>query len=352
MNRIYRVPILGYLVKVIVSVIKAPKRFEMLWDNQENMQKQLNAQAVVIEQQKKVIENCRNEIALQREINKDIFQQGFEQLLKNREQLEQLNMELSIHPTVWGDKTRLCISPLAAVSSCFFNTNSGVITVGDYTFSGSNVSLLAGSHDMYLTGLNRRDNEYKEGYDITIGEGVWLSSGCTVLGPCTIGDNAVIAAGAVVAPGTDIPANCVYAGVPARKIKDIAISEKTKKKQIVYAMQRENGVLFERGWSEKRQILCEECEIRGHWLLRDGARIITNKSVIRMLFHKEVVDVIKIKLKCGGQEKTIVLNRDNQIIDMQCKTDSEIKDVYIFYESEKRINDGEIFLSVIQDEEE
>ena len=36
----------------------------------------------------------------------------------------------------------------------------------------------------------------------------------------TIGNNAVIAAGAVVTK--DVPDNCVVAGVPARKIKDIS----------------------------------------------------------------------------------------------------------------------------------
>ena len=57
----------------------------------------------------------------------------------------------------------------------------------------------------------------KEGRDIVIGDGVWIASNATVLGPCTIEANAVIAAGSVVAPHTIVPAGCVYAGVPARR---------------------------------------------------------------------------------------------------------------------------------------
>ena len=151
------------------------------------------------------------------ELNIDWF---MEQLLGNRELLEKLNRQLSITPTVWGDPARLEIDETADVFTCFFNTNSGRIRIGQYTFAGSDVSLLAGSHDPKLTGYLRRDAELSEGCDITIGNGVWLASGCIVLGPCEIGDNAVIAAGAVVAPGTVVPAGAVYAGIPAKKINN------------------------------------------------------------------------------------------------------------------------------------
>ena len=118
--------------------------------------------------------------------------------------LSELKKELSISPAVWGDEKRLEISEKAAVYSCFFNTNSGHIKIGDYTFAGSGVSILAGSHDPDLTGFVRRNSDFKEGYDIEIGNGVWLGSNSTILGPCKIEDNAVIAAGAVIVPGTHV----------------------------------------------------------------------------------------------------------------------------------------------------
>ena len=155
-----------------------------------------------------------------------------------------LNRCLSNCPTVWGDPRRLHISPLAAVHPCLFNTNSGDITIGDYSFAGSRVSILAGSHDKRLTGFLRREASLAEGCDIVIGKGVWLGSGCTLLGPCTVGDHAVIAAGAVVVPGTDVPSNTVYGGIPARKIGEIDLSEDVQKKAIQEALERNHGAPY------------------------------------------------------------------------------------------------------------
>jgi len=49
---------------------------------------------------------------------------------------------------------------------------------------------------------------------IKIGENVWIGAGVVVLPGITIGDNSVIAANSVVT--TDVPANCLYAGTPAK----------------------------------------------------------------------------------------------------------------------------------------
>lgn len=55
--------------------------------------------------------------------------------------------------------------------------------------------------------------------DIIIGNGVWIGSNSTILAGVTIGDGTVIAAGAVVTK--DCEANYLYAGVPAKKIKEL-----------------------------------------------------------------------------------------------------------------------------------
>lgn len=54
---------------------------------------------------------------------------------------------------------------------------------------------------------------------MTIGNDVWIGGNVTILPGVTIGNNVVVSAGAVVTK--DVPDNCVVAGVPARKIKDI-----------------------------------------------------------------------------------------------------------------------------------
>ena len=57
------------------------------------------------------------------------------------------------------------------------------------------------------------------GKPITIGNNVWLGANVVVNCGVTIGDNVVVGAGSVVLK--DIPANCVYAGSPAKFIKSI-----------------------------------------------------------------------------------------------------------------------------------
>jgi carbonic anhydrase/acetyltransferase-like protein (isoleucine patch superfamily) len=46
--------------------------------------------------------------------------------------------------------------------------------------------------------------------------------GAIVMDNCVIGANSIIAAGAVVLEGTQVPAGSVFAGVPAKKVKDIS----------------------------------------------------------------------------------------------------------------------------------
>jgi carbonic anhydrase/acetyltransferase-like protein (isoleucine patch superfamily) len=55
-----------------------------------------------------------------------------------------------------------------------------------------------------------------------------------------IGSNSVIAAGAVVLPGTIVEQNSVYAGMPAKRIKDISadmkeVIQRTAKNYTMYA---------------------------------------------------------------------------------------------------------------------
>jgi serine O-acetyltransferase len=57
-----------------------------------------------------------------------------------------------------------------------------------------------------------------------IGNNVYLSAGCRILGDITIGDNSIVGANAVVVK--DVPQNSIVAGVPAKVIKlNINISD-------------------------------------------------------------------------------------------------------------------------------
>ncbi len=56
----------------------------------------------------------------------------------------------------------------------------------------------------------------------TIHDNVLVGMGAIVMDDCVIESNSIIAAGALVTEGTRVEAGTIYAGVPARKLKDIS----------------------------------------------------------------------------------------------------------------------------------
>lgn len=55
----------------------------------------------------------------------------------------------------------------------------------------------------------------------TVEDGVLVGMGSIVMDDCYVESNTIIAAGAVVTQGTKLEGNSIYAGIPAKKIKDI-----------------------------------------------------------------------------------------------------------------------------------
>lgn len=120
---------------------------------------------------------------------------------------------------VFGTADRISIAATAEMVNTLFNTVSGRIEVGDYTFAGHNVSLLTGTHDYRKADRARMDSAPRQNRDIIVGRGVWIGSNAVIVGPCRIGNNSVIAAGAIVTD--DVPANVIVAGVPAKIIRHL-----------------------------------------------------------------------------------------------------------------------------------
>lgn len=56
----------------------------------------------------------------------------------------------------------------------------------------------------------------------TIHDNVLVGMGAIVMDGCVVESNTIIAAGAVVTQGTHVEAGTIYAGVPAKKVKDIS----------------------------------------------------------------------------------------------------------------------------------
>lgn len=90
------------------------------------------------------------------------------------------------------------------------------IRIGARTLFGPGVQLYAATHPLDVA---TRRSGLENGKPITIGEDVWLGGGAIVLPGVTIGDGSVIGAGSVVTK--DVPPMCVYAGNPAKFIKKV-----------------------------------------------------------------------------------------------------------------------------------
>jgi carbonic anhydrase/acetyltransferase-like protein (isoleucine patch superfamily) len=56
----------------------------------------------------------------------------------------------------------------------------------------------------------------------TINDNVLIGMGAIVMDNAVVGSNCIIAAGAVVLEGTEVPSGTIFAGVPARRVKDVS----------------------------------------------------------------------------------------------------------------------------------
>ncbi len=90
------------------------------------------------------------------------------------------------------------------------NIQDGVVIHCTYqkngTTIGNNVSL---GHNAMVHGCTIHDN-------------VLIGMGAIVMDRCIINSNSIIAAGSVVLEGTIVEAGTIYAGIPAKKVKDIS----------------------------------------------------------------------------------------------------------------------------------
>ena len=82
----------------------------------------------------------------------------------------------------------------------------------------------------------------------TIKDHVLIGMGSIVMDHCIIESNSIIAAGAVLPQGTHVPAGSIYAGVPAKKIKNIEDSLQQKELERIA-----NNYLMYASWFQKEQ---------------------------------------------------------------------------------------------------
>jgi len=93
---------------------------------------------------------------------------------------------------------------------------------------GNKVNIQYGSvlHTLYEKSTIEIGDNVSVGHNVTIHgakieNNVLVGIGATVLDHAVIGSNSIIAANSLVLSGTKVEPNSVYAGVPAKKVKDI-----------------------------------------------------------------------------------------------------------------------------------
>jgi len=114
----------------------------------------------------------------------------------------------AVGDVIIGDHTRIGIH----------NTIIGPVTIGDHVNLAQGITVTALNHNFSDT-TKRIDEQSISTKHVTIEDDVWIGANAVILPGVTIGQHAVVAAGAVVT--TDVPANTVVGGVPARIIKKI-----------------------------------------------------------------------------------------------------------------------------------
>lgn len=94
------------------------------------------------------------------------------------------------------------------------------IEIGDYLLTGDNVLITDNAHgssNYEMLNIPPTDRSLVSKGGVKIGDYVWVGDKVTILPGVTIGSNVIIGANSVVT--TDIPDNCVVAGIPAKMVK-------------------------------------------------------------------------------------------------------------------------------------
>lgn len=102
---------------------------------------------------------------------------------------------------------------------CNIRACGGQIRIGKNTACGQHVSLIAGGHVLVANSVYRDLPWDEKRTDVLIGDNVFIFAGAVILPGVQIGENSVVGAGAVVTH--NIPANEIWAGIPAKKLRNV-----------------------------------------------------------------------------------------------------------------------------------
>ncbi len=160
------------------------------------------------------------------------------------------NIHLGAHvhiSTAKGQMSRLCTWPNGETAhngerghGRIDIGNACLLTPGLQIVSAEHVSI--GDNVMIASRVYISDADWHDVYDrlaspgpraaVVLGNNVWLGEGVKVCKGVTIGENSVIGAGSVVA--SDIPANVIAAGNPARELKKLDPEQPLNRRETMF----------------------------------------------------------------------------------------------------------------------
>lgn len=123
----------------------------------------------------------------------------------------------NLYPNIYVRTNQLSVGRGTAINAgCHFENRGATISIGKGCGFGPGVALLADTHDI---GPSSRRAGARQAAPVVVEDGCWLGGRSVVLPGVTIAKGCIIAAGAVVSTSTR--PNGVYAGSPARRIRDL-----------------------------------------------------------------------------------------------------------------------------------
>jgi acetyltransferase-like isoleucine patch superfamily enzyme len=124
------------------------------------------------------------------------------------------NSQIRAYSVIEMDKGSLTVGHNSVLGYHTFIQCTGKITIGKGSLLGPHCCFVASSH-----AVNERPliSQPMIRGAIIIGDNVWFGANCTINMGVIIGDNAIIGANSFV--NKNIPANTVYAGSPAKYIR-------------------------------------------------------------------------------------------------------------------------------------
>lgn len=124
----------------------------------------------------------------------------------------------AIHMSCYISGNKLALGQNSYINrSCILDCAKASINIGENVGIGYNCCFFTTSHN-YSNPGKRTGNAL--GGDIVVGDGCWIGGGTVICPGVVIADGCIIGAGSVVVHDC-LSKNSLYAGNPARKIKDI-----------------------------------------------------------------------------------------------------------------------------------